>query len=126
MSRDIEIESLIASILEAVDRELLAMKKQQPLPALVKDREPTLMTEDLEVEVDGETHHGLRAVRMLSDTGIQQEIRYESLREVDPEAYAPADADFMRAIAHIILRGLVEQWRAGEARRHDTRTERNA
>jgi hypothetical protein len=117
MSRDIEIESLIASILEAVDRELLALKKQQPLPALVKDREPTLTTEVLEVEVDAETHHGQRAVRMLSDTEIQQEIRYESLREVDPEAYAPADADFMRAIAHIILRGLVEQWKVRGTRR---------
>ncbi len=81
------------------------------------EREPTSITEALEIEVGGETHRGQRVVLVVSDTEVRQEIRYESLRRVDPEVYAAADADFMRAIANEILWRLVTQWKAGGARR---------
>jgi hypothetical protein len=83
----------------------------------VWEREPTLTTGDLEIEVDGKTHRGERVVLTVSDTEIRQEIRYKSLRQVDPETYPLAHADFMRAIAREILWRLVAQWKAGGERR---------
>ena len=83
----------------------------------MREREPTSTTEDLEIEVDGETHRGQRVVLTVSDTEIRQEIRYESLRRVDPEVYSQAHADFMRAIASEILWRLVAQSKAGWNRR---------
>ena len=79
----------------------------------MREREPTSITEDLEIEVDGETHRGQRVVLTVSDTEIRQEIRYGSLRRVDPEIYARAHNDFMRAIANEILWRLVAQSKAG-------------
>ncbi|MGH7289160.1 MAG: hypothetical protein ACREI8_14190 [Myxococcota bacterium] len=79
----------------------------------MREREPTSTIEDLEIEVDGETHRGKRVVLTVSDTEIRQEIRYESLRQVDPESYAQAHTDFMSAIAREILWRLVAQWKAG-------------
>jgi hypothetical protein len=78
----------------------------------VLEREPTSITESLTIEVGGETHRGQRVVLMVSDTEVRQEIRYQSLRRVDPDVYAAADRDFMRAIANEILWRLVAQWKA--------------
>jgi hypothetical protein len=83
----------------------------------VREREPTSTTEDLEIEVDGETHRGQRLVLRVSDTEIRQEIRYESLRQVDPDCYTAREDDFMRAIAREILWRLVAQWKADGMRK---------
>jgi hypothetical protein len=53
----------------------------------------------------------------MGDEEIRQEIRYGSLRRVDPDAYHLREADFMRAIAKEILWRLVAQSKAGDARR---------
>jgi hypothetical protein len=79
----------------------------------VREREPTSTTEDLEIEVGGEIHRGQRLVLRVSDTEIRQEIRYESLRQVDPDRYTAREDDFMRAIAREILWRLVAQWTGG-------------
>ena len=75
----------------------------------MREREPTSTNEDLEVEVDGETHRGQRVVLRMSDDEIRQEIRYELLRQVDPDVYRTHEGDFMRAIAREILWRLVKQ-----------------
>ena len=80
------------------------------------EREPTSTTEVLKIDVDGVSHRGRRVVLRVSDTEIRQEIRFESLRQVDPEVYALREADFMRAMASEILWRLVAQWKAGGAR----------
>jgi hypothetical protein len=82
----------------------------------VREREPTSTTEDLEIEVDGATRRGKRVVLRVSDQEIRQEIRYESLRQVDPDTYRSHEADFMRAIASEILWRLVAQSKAGGTR----------
>ena len=78
----------------------------------MKERETTSTTENLEIVIDGESYHGQRVVLRVSDSETRQEIRYESLRDVDPKAYGPTDDVFMRAIAREILRDLVDQWRS--------------
>ena len=79
----------------------------------MREREPTSTTEDLEIEVDGANHRGQRVVLHVSDTEVRQEIRYESLRRVDPDVYHVREADFMRSIAKEILWRLVAQWKSG-------------
>ena len=83
----------------------------------MREREPTSTTEALEVEFEGETHRGQRVILRVSDDEINQEIRYESLRQVDPDTYRLREADFMRSIAREILWRLVAQWKAGGTRR---------
>lgn len=83
----------------------------------MREREPTSTTEDLEIDVDGTTRRGKRVVLRVSDDEIRQEIRYESLRQVDPDTYRTHEADFMRAIAREILWRLVAQSKAGRTRR---------
>jgi hypothetical protein len=83
----------------------------------VREREPTSTTEPLELDVDGQTHRGERVILQISDAEIRQEIRYESLRQVDPDTYQLREADFMRSIAREILWRLVAQWKAGGTRR---------
>jgi hypothetical protein len=78
----------------------------------VREREPTSTTEVLKIEVDGETHRGQRVVLRVSDEEIRQEIRYELLRQVDPDVYRTHEGDFMRAIACEIMWRLVKQWKA--------------
>jgi len=78
----------------------------------VREREPTSTTEDLKIEVDGETHRGQRIVLRVSDEEIRQEIRYELLRRVDPDVYRTHEGDFMRAIAREVLWRLVKQSKA--------------
>jgi hypothetical protein len=78
----------------------------------VREREPTSTNEDLEIEVEGETHRGQRVVLRVSDEEIRQEIRYELLRHVDPDTYRAHEGDFMRAIAREIMWRLVKQWKA--------------
>ena len=82
----------------------------------MREREPTSTTEKLELEVDGETHRGQRVVLRVSDEEIRQEIRYELLRQVDPDVYRTHEGDFMRAIAREILWRLVKQWNAQRTR----------
>ena len=76
------------------------------------ERWPTSFIEDFEIEVGSKTHRGKRVVLTVSDTEIRQEIRYQSLRRVDPDVYRTRDADFMRAIAREIMWRLVAQWKA--------------
>jgi hypothetical protein len=83
----------------------------------VREREPTSSTEDLEIEVAGAIHRGQRLVLRVSDDEIRQEIRYEGLRQVDPDCYTAREADFMGAIAREILWRLVAQWKAGGVRK---------
>jgi hypothetical protein len=83
----------------------------------VREREPTSTTEDLEIEVEGATHRGKRVVLRVSDQEIRQEIRFESLRQVDPDTYRSHEADYMRAIAREILWRLVAQSKAAGTRR---------
>ena len=71
--------------------------------------------EPIEVGIGGEVHHGARIVTGEHD--LQQEIRYEELFQRDPNDYGPDDEAFMRAIAMVMLRDLVEQWRAQGSRR---------
>lgn len=67
-------------------------------------------TETIEVEVGGKTYLGERIVTGEHD--LRQEIRYEELRQRDPNDYDPGDKASMRAMAEVILRDLVEQWLA--------------
>ena len=76
------------------------------------EREPTLITEPIKVQFDGETHRGQRVVLIVSDTEIRQEVRYKALRKVDPASYHQAEADFMRAISREMLWRLVREWKA--------------
>jgi hypothetical protein len=85
--------------------------------AALREREPTSTTEPLELDVDGQTHRGERVVLQVSDAEIRQEIRYESLRQVDPDTYHLRESDFMRSIAREILWRLVAQWKANGTRR---------
>ena len=71
-------------------------------------------TEPIEVEIRGEVYHGMRIVTGEHD--LRQEVRYEELRQRDPNDYTPGDALFMRDIARVILRDLVHQWKAQGAR----------
>jgi hypothetical protein len=84
---------------------------------IVQERWPTSTTEDFAIEVGRETHRGQRVVLTVSDTEIRQEIRYQSLRQVDPDTYSLGEADFMRAIAKEILWRLIAQSKPGAARR---------
>jgi len=79
------------------------------------EREPTLITEPIKVQFDGETHRGQRVVLIVSDTEIRQEVRYKALRQVDPASYHQAEADFMRAISREMLWRLVREWKADGA-----------
>ena len=76
------------------------------------EREPAVITEHVAVEFEGKTHSGQRVVLVVSDTEIRQEVRYKSLRQVDPESYRSQEADFMRATAREMLWRLVRQWKA--------------
>ena len=83
----------------------------------MREREPTSSTEDLEIEVGGEIHRGQRLVLRVSDSEIRQEIRYEGLRQVDPDSYTARESDFMRAIGLEILWRLVAQWKGAGVRK---------
>jgi len=67
-------------------------------------------TEAIEVQVGGQGYRGKRVITGEHD--LRQEIRFEELRQRDPNDYSPDDTAFMRAIAEVILRDLVEQWTA--------------
>jgi hypothetical protein len=75
----------------------------------MQERWPTSRTEDLQLEVGAQTHRGQRVVLTVSDTEIRQEVRYGSLRQVDPDVYRLGEADFMRSIAKEILWRLIVQ-----------------
>ena len=77
------------------------------------EREPTLITEHLAIAFEGKMHRGQRVVLVVSDTEIRQEVRYKSLRQVDPEPYRSQETDFMRAVAREMLWRLVREWKAG-------------
>ena len=83
----------------------------------MREREPTSTTEKLETELGGATHRGQRVVLRVSDQEIYQEIRFESLRQVDRDVYRQHEGDFMLAIAREILGRLVRQWEAEVVRR---------
>jgi hypothetical protein len=67
-------------------------------------------TETILVEVGGQIYHGARIVTGEHD--LRQEIRYEELRQRDPNDYNHGDKASMRAMAEVILRDLVELWEA--------------
>ena len=72
-------------------------------------------TEPVEVGIGGQVYRGERIVTGEHD--LRQEIRYEELRQRDPNNYDPGDEEFMRDIASVMLRDLVEQWRAQGTRK---------
>jgi hypothetical protein len=83
----------------------------------MQERWPTSRTESFSIAVAGQTHRGQRVVLTVSDTEIRQEVRYASLRQVDPDTYRLGEADFMRSIAKEILWRLIEQAKPGTTRR---------
>ena len=76
----------------------------------MKRRAPKSRTETIEVELDGEIHRGERIVTGVHE--LHQVVQFEALRKRDVNDYEPGDEAFMRAIAKVILRDLVEQWKA--------------
>jgi hypothetical protein len=78
-------------------------------------------TELLEVRIGRNVYRGERIVTGRHE--LRQELRYEHLRERDPNDYVVGDECFMRAIATLMMRDLVEQWKA-QARRKPAKVER--
>jgi hypothetical protein len=72
-------------------------------------------SEPIEIEIDGKTYHGIRFI--TGTDGCRQEVHFEDLRRIDPKLHRPRDGGRMRRMARVILRDLVEQWKAQEARR---------
>ena len=70
-------------------------------------------SEAIEIEVDGWLYRGLRFSTGARE--VRQEVHFGDLRQADPKRHRPRDVARMRAIARVILRELVEQWRAQEA-----------
>jgi hypothetical protein len=83
----------------------------------MQERWPTSRTESFSIDIGGQRHRGQRVVLTVSDTEIRQEVRYASLRQVDPDTYRLGEADFMRSIAKEILWRLIEQAKPGTTRR---------
>ena len=82
------------------------------------DPKPDLSTyssEPVEVEIDGETHRGIRFITGIDE--LRQEVHFWDLRQIDPKPHRPRDVARMRRMARVILRDLVEQWKVQEARR---------
>ncbi len=71
-------------------------------------------SEAIEIEVDGKTYRGIRFITGTDE--VQQEIHFGDLRQIDPKTHRPRDVGRMRRTARVILRELVEQWRAQETR----------
>lgn len=88
----------------------------------MQERWPTSRTENFSIAVGGQTHRGQRVVLTVSDTEIRQEVRYASLRQVDPDTYRLGEADFMRSIAKEILFRLVTEAK-GKAPTRPTKVE---
>src|SRR5262245_43982515 len=72
-------------------------------------------SEAVEIEMDGRTYRGIRFV--IGTDELRQAVHFGDLREIDPKPHSPRDADTMQSMARVILRELVEQWKAQEARR---------
>jgi len=72
-------------------------------------------SETIEVEVDGKTYRGIRFI--TGTYKLRQEVHFEDRRQIDPKPHRSRDVGRMRRIARVILRDLVEQWKAQEARR---------
>jgi hypothetical protein len=72
-------------------------------------------SEKIEVEIDGETHRGMRFITGTDE--LRQEVHFWDLRQIDPKPHRPRDVGAMRRTARVILRDLVAQWKAQEARR---------
>jgi len=77
-------------------------------------------SETVEIEIDGETYRGIRFI--TGTQKLRQEVRFNDLQQLDPKRHSPRDVARMRRIARVILRDLVEQWKAQEAR-HPVRVE---
>jgi hypothetical protein len=75
----------------------------------------TYSSETIEIEIDGKTYSGIRFV--TGTYKLRQEVYFEDERQIDPKPHRPRDVGRMRRIARVILRDLVEQWKAREARR---------
>jgi hypothetical protein len=56
----------------------------------------------------------LPAQRFPSGRHPRQEVRFERLRQQDPNRYEPGDEVLRLHMAKVILRDLVEQWKAQE------------
>ncbi len=82
------------------------------------DPKPDLSTyssETVEIEIDGKTYRGIRFITGTDE--LRQEVRFWDLSKIDPRTHRPRDMGRMRRIARVILRDLVEQWKAQEASR---------
>jgi hypothetical protein len=88
------------------------------------EREPTSRIEELEIDYHGRIQRGQRVLLVVSDTEIRQEIRFKSLRRVDPDVYAANERDFMHSKAREILWRLVAQWKAEQGRRPEAGAQR--
>jgi hypothetical protein len=72
-------------------------------------------SESIEIEVEGKTYHGIRFIS--GSDGVRQEVHFEDLRQIDPRPHRPRDVGRMRRMARVILRELVEQWKAQDSKR---------
>jgi hypothetical protein len=72
-------------------------------------------SETIEIEIAGRKYRGVRFV--TGTRAVRQEVHFEDLRQIDPKPHRPSEVGRMRRMARVILRELVEQWRAQEARR---------
>lgn len=72
-------------------------------------------SEKIEIEIDGETYRGIRFITGTDE--LRQEVHFWDLRQIDPKPHRPRDVGPMRRTARVILRDLVAQWKAQEARR---------
>jgi hypothetical protein len=72
-------------------------------------------SETIEIEVDGKIYRGIRFI--AGTDRIRQEVHFGDLLQTDPKSHRPCDVGRMRRTARVILRDLVEQWKAQEARR---------
>jgi hypothetical protein len=81
-----------------------------------KELDPsTYSSEPIEIEIDGHTYRGIRFVTGTDE--LRREVHFEDERQIDPKPHRPRDVSQMRTIARVILRDLVEQWRAQESTR---------
>ena len=82
------------------------------------DPKPDLSTyssDAIEIEIDGETHRGIRFITGTDE--LRQDVHFWHLRQLDPKPHRPRDVGRMRRRARVILRDLVVQWKEQEARR---------
>jgi hypothetical protein len=87
---------------------------------VVEGRGPRRRIEQIELEIGGRVYRGERSV--TGEHELKQQVRFEALREQDPNDYERDDEDLMRDVAKKILRELVERSQ-GQGRRSPVKVE---